>query len=81
MGAMLERLASGKKHLQRRRVGQTKIQGAVMLIIGVAMIIVGSCCSYIDNWIGYLLAFVMATGVLITLGTVIMRAIEFAMYS
>jgi hypothetical protein len=52
-----------------------------MLIIGVAMIIVGSCCTYIDNWIGYLLAFVMATGVLITLGTVIMRAIEFAMYS
>jgi fatty acid desaturase len=78
---MLERLASGKKHLQRRRVGKTKIQGAVMLIIGVAMIIVGSCCAYIDNWIGYLLAFVMAAGVLVTCSTVIMRAIDFAIYS
>lgn len=52
-----------------------------MLIIGVAMIIVGSCCSYIDNWIGYLLAFVMAAGVLVTCSTVIMRAIDFAIYS
>lgn len=60
---------------------QHSFQGAVMLIIGVAMIIVGSCCSYIDNWIGYLLAFVMAAGVLVTCSTVIMRAIDFAIYS